>query len=143
MDYSVDTKKEEVRKNIENMFESAKQKIKDQMSVCPDWWVESISLGYKSLKVSLKLKWVAKDMRMEIRYQSKVGNIHAESFETNIATCGNFDLLEENDNLTYYTAVGDILNHKDMLSTLKEIMVFYTKKITELREEFNKLDKEG
>lgn len=142
MNNSVETKKEEVRKNIENMFESAKLKIKDLMSVCPDWWVESVSLGYKSLKVSLKLKWVAKDMRMEIRYQAKVGRIHEESFETNIATCGNFALLENSDELVYYTAVGDVLNHKDMLSFLKEIMVSYTKKITELKEEYDKLDKE-
>lgn len=142
MNNSVDTKKEEVRKNIENMFESAKLKIKDLMSVCPDWWVESVSLGYKSLKVSLKLKWVAKDMRMEIRYQTKVGRFNEESFSSNVECYGNYDLLEENDNLTYYTAVGDVFNHKDMLSVLKEIMVFYTKKITELREEYNKLDKE-
>lgn len=51
MNNSVDAKKEEVRTNIENMFESAKQKIKDLMSVCPDWWVESVSLGYTTSRL--------------------------------------------------------------------------------------------
>lgn len=142
MNNSVKTKKAEVRKNIENVFESATKKIQNIISVCPEWLVEDVSSGYKSLKVYLKLKNVAKDMRMEIRYQAKVGRIHEESFETNIATCGNFALLENSDELVYYTAVGDVLNHKDMLSFLEEIMVFYTKEITELKEEYNKLDKE-
>lgn len=142
MNNSVKTKKAEVRKNMENVFESATKKIQNIISVCPEWLVEDVSSGYKSLKVYLKLKNVAKDMRMEIRYQAKVGRIHEESFETDIATYGNFALLENSDELVYYTAVGDVLNHKDMLSFLKEIMVFYTKKITELKEEYDKLDKE-
>ena len=79
---------------------------------------------------------------MVIRYQAKVGNFQEESFNTNVACCGSFDLVEENDNLKYYTAVGDILNHKDMLSQLKEAMVSFTNKFIELREEFDKLDKE-
>lgn len=142
MNNSVEIKKAEVRKNIENMFESASKKIKDIISVCPDWEVEGIDLGYKSLIVHLILKGVERDRDLVIRYQAKVGNLQEESFNTNVACCGSFDLLDANDNLKYYTAVGDILNHKDMLSFLKEIMVFYTKKITGLKEESNKLDKE-
>ena len=142
MNNSVEIKKAEVRKNIENMFESASKKIKDIISVCPDWEVEGIDLGYKSLIVHLNLKGVERDRDLVIRYQAKVGNLQEESFNTNVACCGSFDLLDANDNLKYYTAVGDILNHKDMLSFLKEIMVFYTKKITGLKEESNKLDKE-
>lgn len=142
MSNPVETKKAEVRKNIENKFESATKKIKDIISVCPDWEVECIDLGYKSLIVHLNLKGVERDRDLVIRYQAKVGNLQEESFNTNVACCGSFDLLDANDNLKYYTAVGDILNHKDMLSFLKEIMVFYTKKITGLKEESNKLDKE-
>ena len=142
MNNSVETKKEEVRKNIENMFESATKKIKDIISVCPDWEVEGIDLGYKSLNVNLNLKGVERDRDMVIRYQAKVGNFQEESFNTNVACCGSFDLLGENDNLKYYTAVGDILNHKDMLSLLKETMVFFANKIAELRKEYDKLDKE-
>lgn len=142
MNNSVETKKAEVVKNIENVFESATKKIQNIISVCPDWEVEGIDLGYKSLIVHLNLKGVGRDRDMVIRYQAKVGNFQEESFNTNVACCGSFDLLDANDNLKYYTAVGDILNHKDMLSFLKEIMVFYTKKITELKEEYNKLDKE-
>lgn len=142
MNNSVETKKAEVRKNIENMFESATKKIKDIISVCPDWEVEGIDLGYKSLTVHLSLKGVEKDRSMEIRYQAKVGNIQEESFNTNVACCGSFDLLEANDNLKYYAAVGDILNHKDMLSLLKETMVYFTNKIIELRKEYDKLDQE-
>lgn len=109
--------------------------------ICSDWCVEDVSFGYKSLTVRLNLKGVEKDRSMEIRYQAKFG-LHEESFSTNVACCGSFDLLDANDNLKYYTAVGDILNHKDMLSELKATMAFYTKKFTELDEEYDKLDKE-
>ena len=137
----IETKKEEVRKNIKNAFESATKKIKDIISVCPDWEVEGIDVGYKSLIAHLNLKGVGRDM-MVIRYQAKVGNFQEESFNTNVASFGSFDLLETNENLKYYTAVGDILNHKDMLSLLKETMVFFANKIAELRKEYDKLDKE-
>lgn len=138
MNNSVETKKAEVRKNIENMFESATKKIKDIISVCPDWEVEGIDLGYKSLIVHLNLKGVERDRDLVIRYQAKVGNFQEEFFNTNVASCGEFDLIEANDNLKYYTAVGDILNHKDMVSLLKETMVYFTNKLIELREEFDK-----
>ena len=138
MNNSVETKKAEIRKNIENMFESATKKIKDIISVCPDWEVEGIDLGYKSLIVHLNLKGVERDRNLVIRYQAKVGNFQEESFNTNVACCGSFDLLGANDNLKYYTAVGDILNHKDMVSLLKETMVYFTNKLIELREEFDK-----
>ena len=142
MNNSVETKKAEVRKNIENMFESATKKIKDIISVCPDWEVEGIDLGYKSLIVHLNLKGVGRDRDLVIRYQAKVGNFQEESFNTNVSCFGSFDLLETNENLKYYTAVGDILNHKDMLSLLKETMVLFANKIAELRKEYDKLDKE-
>ena len=142
MSTSVETKKEEVRKNIKNAFESATKKIKDILSVCPDWEVEGIDLGYKSLIVHLNLKGVERDRDLVIRYQAKVGNFQEESFNTNVACCGEFDLIEANDNLKYYTAIGDILNHKDMLSLLKETMVYFTNKFIDLRKEYDKLDKE-
>ena len=142
MNNSIETKKEEVRKNIKNAFESVTKKIRDIISVCPDWEVEGIDLGYKSLTVHLNLKGVERDRDLVIRYQAKVGNFQEESFNTNVACCGSFDLLETNENLKYYTAVGDILNHKDMLSLLKETMVFFANKIAELRKEYDKLDKE-
>lgn len=138
---SVETKKEEeeVRKNIKNAFESATKKINEIISVCPDWQVDDIDLGYKSLIVHLNLKGVERDRDLVIRYQAKVGNFQEESFNTNVASCGEFDLIEANDNLKYYTAVGDILNHKDMLSLLKETMVYFTNKLVELRKELDKL----
>lgn len=142
MNNSVETKKEEVRKNIKNTLESATKKIKDIISVCPDWEVEYIDLGFKSLNVRLNLKGVERDRSLVIRYQAKAGNFQEESFNTNVASCGEFDLIEANDNLKYYTAIGDILNHKDMLSLLKETMVYFTNKLIELREEFDKLRKE-
>ena len=142
MNNSVETKKAEVRKNIENMFESATKKIKDIISVCPDWEVAGVDVGYKSLIAHLNLKGVGRDRDLVIRYQAKVGNFQEESFNTNVACCGSFDLLDANDNLKYYTAVGDILNHKGMLSLLKEAMVFFANKIAELRKEYDKLDKE-
>ena len=137
----IETKKEEVRKNIKNAFESATKKIRDIISVCPDWEVEGVDVGYKSLIAHLNLKGVGRDM-MVIRYQAKVGNFQEESFNTNVASFGSFDLLETNENLKYYTAIGDILNHKDMLSLLKETMLFFANKIAELRKEYDKLDKE-
>lgn len=140
MNNSVETKKAEVRKNIENMFESATKRIKDIISVCPDWEVDGIDLGYKSLIVHLNLKGVGRDRDLVIRYQAKVGNFQEESFNTNVASCGSFDLLDANDNLKYYTAVGDILNHKGMLSLLKDYMVYFTNKIIVLRKEYDKLE---
>lgn len=142
MNNSVETKKAEVRKNIKNTLESATKKIKDIISVCTDWEVEYIDLGFKSLNVRLNLKGVERDRNLVIRYQKKDGNFQEESFNTNVASCGEFDLIEANDNLKYYTAVGDILNHKDMLSLLKETMIYFTNKLIELREEFDKLRKE-
>ena len=139
---SVETKKEEVRKNIKNAFESATKKIKDILSVCPDWEVEGIDLGYKSLIVHLNLKGVERDRDLVIRYQAKVNNFQEESFNTNVACCGSFDRLDANDHLKYYTAIGDILNHTDMLSLLKETMVYFTNKFIDLRKEYDKLDKE-
>ena len=142
MNNSVETKKAEVRKNIENMFDSATKNVKNIISVCPDWEVEGIDLGYKSLTVHLNLKGVERDRDLVIRYQAKVGNIQEESFNTNVACCGSFDLLNANDNLKYYAAVGDILKHKDMLYLLKEAIVYFTNKIIELRKEYDKLDQE-
>ena len=142
MNNSVETKKAEVRKNIKNTLESAKIKIINVISVCPDWEVEGVSLGYKSLIVLLNLKGVERDRSLVIRYQAKAGNFQEESFDTNVASCGEFDLLEANDNLKYYTAIGDILNHKDMLSLLKDTMVYFTNKLVELDKEYDKLDQE-
>lgn len=142
MNNSVETKKAEVRKNIEYMFDSATKKVKNIISVCHDWEVEGIDLGYKSLTVHLNLKGVERDRDLVIRYQAKVGNIQEESFNTNVACCGSFDLLDANDNLKYYTAVGDILNHKGMLSRLKDSMAFHTNLIIALRKEYDKLDQE-
>lgn len=142
MNNSVETKKAEVKKNVKNTLESAKIKIINVISVCHDWEVEYVDLGFNSLIVHLNLKGVERDRRLEIRYQKKDGNFQEESFNTNVASCGSFDLLDANDNLKYYTAIGDILNHKDMLSLLKETMVYFTNKLIELREEFDKLRKE-
>lgn len=142
MNNSVETKKAEVRKNVKNTLESAKIKIINVISVCHDWEVEYVDLGFNSLNVRLNLKGVERDRSLEIRYQKKDGNFQEESFNTNVASCGSFDLLDANDNLKYYTAVGDILNHKDMLSLLKDTMVHFTNKLIELRKEFDELRKE-
>ena len=98
MNNSVETKKEEVRKNIKNAFESATKKIRDIISVCPDWEVEGVDVGYKSLIAHLNLKGVGRDM-MVIRYQAKVV-LQESSFNTNVASFGSFDLLETNETLS-------------------------------------------
>lgn len=71
MNNSVETKKEEVRKNIKNTLESAKIKIINVISVCPDWEVEYIDFGFKSLNVCLNLKGVERNRSLVIRYQKK------------------------------------------------------------------------
>ena len=141
MTASVETKKVELRNNIKNMLESATNKVKSIVSVCPDWEVTDVCPGYKSLIAYLELKEV-QNRRLEIRYQAKAGSWQDEAFETNVASCGSFDLLQTSDNLKYYTAIGDILNHKDMLALLKETMVFYSEEITKLRKEYDKLEEE-
>ena len=142
MNNSVETKKAEVRKNVKNTLESAKIKIINVISVCHDWEVEYIDLGFNSLNVRLNLKGVERDRSLEIRYKKKDGNFQEESFNTNVASCGSFDLLDANDNLKYYTAVGDILNHKGMLSLLKDTMVHFTNKLIELRKEYDELEQQ-
>ena len=142
MNNSVETKKAEVRKNVKNTLESAKIKIINVISVCHDWEVEYVDLGFNSLNVRLNLKGVERDRSLEIRYQKKDGNFQEESFNTNVASCGSFDLLDANDNLKYYTAVGDILNHKGMLSLLKDTMVHFTNKLIELRKEYDELEQQ-
>ena len=88
----------------------------------------------------MELKGAEKYRSMEIRYN--VGKDLQESLSTNVACCGRFDLMEANDSLKYYTAVGDLLNHKDMLSLLKETLAFCTNKYIELDKEFDKLNSE-
>lgn len=138
MNNSVETKKEEVVKNIKNTLESAKIKIINVISVCPDWEVEHIDFGFKSLNVCLNLKGVERNRSLVIRYKKENGLFQEESFNTNVASFGEFDLIEANDNLKYYTAIGDILNHKDMVSLLKETMVYFTNKLIELCEDLYK-----
>lgn len=87
----IETKKDEIRKNFENIFESATKKIKDIISVCPNWEVDYVDLGYRSLILHLKLKGVEKYRSMEIRY--KVDKDQQESFSTNVACCGSFCLI--------------------------------------------------
>ena len=142
MNTNIETKKKDVFANIKKMLESATKKIKNIVAVCPDWEVADVYPGYKSLVVYLELKGV-QNRRMEIRYQAKLGNWQDEAFETNVSACGSFDLLQSNDNLKYYTAVGDILNHKGMLSLLKDTMVFYSEAIAKLRNEYDKLGEEA
>ena len=139
MNTSVETKKDELRNNIKNVLESATSKAKSIISVCPEWEVTDVCPGYESLIAYLELKG-AQNRRLEIRYQAKAGSWQDEAFETNVASCGSFDLLQASDNHKYYTAIGDILNHKDMLALLKETMVFYSEKITKLRKEYDKED---
>lgn len=134
---SVEKKKEEVRKNIENMFESATKKINEIISVCPDWQVDDIDLGYRSLTIHLKLKDVNIERNLDIRYDVKTGKPHKESFTTNVECCSTLNLIETNDYLKYYMAIGDILNHKDLLSLLKETMAYFLSKLMVLVEKYD------
>lgn len=143
MNNSVETKKADVRRNIENVFGLATKKIKDIISVCPNWRVENVAIGYKGCRVDLDLMGIERYRELVIRYQAKIENFQEECFETDVPNCGSFALLDENDDLKYYAAIGDILNHKDMLSLLKETMVYYTNRFSELREEYRKLDQEA
>ena len=74
MNNSVETKKAEVRNNIKNTLESAKIKIINVISVCPDWEVEYIDFGFKSLNVCLNLKGVERNRSLVIRYQKKMAS---------------------------------------------------------------------
>ena len=137
MSTSVETKKEEALKNINNMFDSATNKIKSIISVCPDWQVDDIDLGYRSLTVRLRLKYVNIERKLDIRYGVKSGDPHKETFTTNVECCGTLDLLETNAHLKYYMAIGDILNHKDLLSLLKETMAYFFSKLMVLVEKYD------
>lgn len=41
---------------------------------------------------------------------------------TNVCACGGFNMIEPNDNLKYYSAVGSLLSNREMLAALNNTM---------------------
>lgn len=41
---------------------------------------------------------------------------------TNVCTFGGFNMIEPNDNLKYYSAVGSLLSNREMLAALNNTM---------------------
>ena len=141
MNKSIEARKNEIQNDIQDILKSALFRIKKVIGVCPQWEVLDVSSGYNSMIVVLKLEGVETDRNIQIRYQAKTKR-QDEFFETNVAACGSFDLLKDSDSLKYYTAIGELLNHKDMLSLLKDYMAFYTTAIVEFEKELNKLEED-
>jgi len=70
---------------------------------------------------------------------------HAESFETNIASCGNSDIDkgdEIGDRAYYYIGLGKLLSNKVALSIIKNKIVSFTNKLNEIYAEIDAINKE-
>ena len=76
--------------------------------------------GYKFLTVRLTLKG-SRGFNLDITYRKK-SCFQREGLFTNVSTCGDFNMIEPNDNLKYYSAVGSLLSNRDMLAALKDTM---------------------
>ena len=127
MTTSVENKKQA----FENLLAETGEIIKNVLSVCPSWELKYVDPGYKRLAIKLTLKGSV-GYYLDISYCKK-SCFQGEGLFTNVSTCGGFNMIEQNDNLEYYLAVGSLLSNHDMLASLKETMQAYENKF----EKFN------
>ena len=120
MNTAIENKKNEVKNNVKKLFESFEKEAKTTLAVCPKWEVLNVDIYAVGSDVTLLLK-ESKEVKMKISYKKGRGNIK-ESFETNVSAYGSFNPLTDNVISNYYTSVADIIQHKDMLTMLKNIM---------------------
>lgn len=113
---SVESKKQ----TFENLITETGESIKNVLNACPSWELKHVIPGYKFLTVRLTLKG-SRGFNLDIAYRKK-SCFQREGLFTNVSTCGGFNMIEPNDNLKYYSAVGSLLSNRDMLAALKDTM---------------------
>ena len=102
------------------------------LEAAPVWVVKSVFFGCAHVTLSLSLsgspKWCDS---IELVYYSKT-RWDDEKLATNIASSGDFDILNSDEKAKYYMAIGELLSNKKMLSELKESMKLYNEKVNAL-----------
>ena len=141
MKTTVESRKEELKNEMNNLFESFKKDTEILMVACPEWKVVDTGCGALSATIYLTLASNERSA-IEIRYCKECGRWQKEELSTNIAAMGSFDVLDTNGNANYYIAVGILLSKTEMLSKLKAAMKDYVDKVYALRKEYENLAKE-
>ena len=115
------TSVENKKQAFENLITETGESIKNVLDACPSWELKYVNPGYKSLTVKLTLKG-SEGFNLDITYR-KNSCFQGEGLFTNVSTCGGFNMIESNDNLKYYLAVGSLLSNHEMLAALKDTML--------------------
>lgn len=141
MNTSVETRKEELKNEMDNLFWSFEKDAENLMTVCPEW--KAAYTGCSASSATIRLSLASNERyTIEIRFCKECGQWQKEEFSTNVAATGSFDMLDANGNANYYIAVGNLLSKTEMLSKLKAAMKNLVEKIGALRDEYRKLCKE-
>lgn len=123
-------------KSLDQQFEDitneAEAKFKSILKAAPAWGMKSIFFGCAHVILTLSLsessKWCDS---IELVYYAKTRWDH-EKITTNIASSGDFDILNTDEKAKYYMAIGELLSNKKMLSELKDNMKLYNEKLNAL-----------
>lgn len=117
---------------FKNITNEAEAKFKSILEAAPVWGVKSVFFGFAQVTLSLSLsgspKWCDS---IELVYYAKT-RWDDEKLATNIASSGDFDILNSDEKAKYYMAIGELLSNKKMLSELKESMKLYNEKVNAL-----------
>ena len=114
------TSVENKKKFFESLIAEAEKNIKYVLSVCPSWELKYVNPGYKRLTIKLTLKG-SEGFNLDITYRKK-SCFQDEGLFTNVCARGDFNMIEPNDNLKYYSAVGSLLSNREMLAALNNTM---------------------
>ena len=117
---------------FKNIANEAEAKFKSILKGAPVWGVKSVFFGCVHVTLSLSLsgspKWCDS---IELVYYTKT-RWDDEKLATNIASSGDFDILNSDEKAKYYMAIGELLSNKKMLSELKDNMKLYNEKLNAL-----------
>lgn len=105
---------------FENLIAETGESIKNVLNACPSWELKYVNPGYKRLTIKLTLKG-SEGFNLDITYRKK-SRFQDEGLFTNVCACGGFNMIEPNDNLKYYSAVGSLLSNREMLAALNNTM---------------------
>lgn len=136
MNIESNDKKEEIKKQVNNLFGVFEEVAKLNIAVCPEWKVTGVRITDESAEISICLK-ECNDLYMKI-VCNKSGE--KESFQTNVMGYGYFDLFEDSNVANYYCSAADVIQHKRMLKTLKDYMASSINIYNTFHKEFNSLE---
>ena len=142
MNNSVETKKAEVRKNIENVFESATKKIQNIISVCPGWKFVNVQNSRNQVKVKFALACDENRELTVVYNECKCGFHGNVEFTTEIDAASSIDIDSANCKAMYYIALGSFLSNKDLQDKLQSEMKSFLHNVETKYNEYNKLDQE-